>query len=130
MEITVYDFQIVAINRSKRDNFGDSIVYRDENGLHEIDLSACAENYSAENNTGSGNCVGERDIEKGYFLIYTSGIKTRIVFTGGLADKLFWRRLFRGDIFSWRLFRGSKRERFRQFQKMLAETKYTTYDLT
>lgn len=120
MEIIIYDHQIEAINRNKKENYADSIVYKDKDGLHQIDLDICAENYNFKMNRNRGSCIGERNILEGYFLLYTSGIPTKIVFERFFVSNLFFHHLLSG-------FRG---ERFLKFQKLLSETKYTTYDLT
>ncbi len=120
MEVIVCDHQILAINRNKKDNCADSIVYKDKDGLHQIDLATCAKNYHAQNPSSSGKCIGDRNVVEFYFLIYTSGVPTKIVF----KKTLIW--TFWGSS----LFTGSKLQRFEQFRRILSETKYTTYDVT
>ena len=81
MEITIYDHQIYHVNRSKVENREDSLIYKDADGvLHKIDFEKCAINYSKANPQSDGRCIGERNIEKWYFLLYTSGLPTKIVF--------------------------------------------------
>ena len=119
MYITVPDDRIVAVNRArpgaKSEEF--SIIYRDEHGeLHKIDLAVCVVNYCKERGIDPAGvtCVGERDYIEGYFEFWTSGMKTRIVF-------------------SKRHLLESKRrryERFRSFQCLLNEMGYGTLDLT
>ena len=55
-------------------------------------------------------------MEEGYFLLYTSGMKTKIV----LKERFFFGALLH----------GTRRRRFLQLQKLIDQTKYTTYDLT
>ena len=116
--ILVDDTDIIYFNRTKAENGSSSIVYRDGNGTtHEIDLSSCAANRNGNASNFPG-CVGERNSEEFYFLFYTSGSLTKIVFR-----KAFVFRNRNG-------LHGSRTTRFLQFQKMLSETVYTTYDLT
>ena len=63
--------------------------------------------------------IFNQNIEKGYILLYTNGLQTKIVF----------RKAF---VFPFQnyLLHGTKRERFLKLQKLLSQTKYTTYDLT
>lgn len=117
LERILYDDQIVAINRSKAENHSDSIVYKDKNGGGSIDLHTCAINYQQEHKTDHIRCIGERHAEKGYFLLYTSGIKTKILFKKSI-------------VFGNHFLHGTRRRRFLQLQKMILETKYTTYDLS
>lgn len=79
--VIVPDTNIIAINRGTADNLDNSIIYRDKDcKLHKIDLKSCAENFQAKNTLYSGNYVGERKIDNYFFLLYTSGMKTKIVF--------------------------------------------------
>ena len=121
MENIISDTKIFHINRSKAENVADSIMYYDKHGKpQQIDLDICAENYPKEHNRASAICVGERDITKGYFLLYTSGIKTRIVF----KRKYVW------NFGKFHLLSGSKNKRFLKLQSLLQQTKYTTRDLS
>ncbi len=121
MENIISDTKIFHINKSKAENFADSIMYYDKYGKpQQIDLDICAENYQHEHNTTSTNCVGERDITEGYFLLYTSGIKTRIVF----KRKYVW------NLRKFYLLSGSKNKRFHQLQSLLQQSKYSTLDLS
>ena len=119
MEITIYDHQIFAVNRSKAKNEADSLIYKAKDGLHQIDFDECAKNFKAKCPTASNWCIGERNMEKGYFLLFTNGLQTKIVF----------RKSFVFPIQN-ALLNGTKQERFLKLQKLLAQTKYTTYDLT
>lgn len=79
--IVIPDTAIVAVNRGKQENESSSIVYRDKNGdLHSIDFETCAVNFEAEHKTSSGHCIGERKMDEWCFILFTSGIKTKIVF--------------------------------------------------
>jgi hypothetical protein len=118
--ITIYDHQIFHVNRSKTENEGDSLIYKDKNGvLHQIDFEICAKNYPDANRSTGGRCIGERNIEQGYFLLYTSGIQTKIVF----------KRFFVFPIQNCLLF-GDRLTRFLKLQNLISESKYTTFDLT
>ncbi len=119
MDIIVYDHQIFAVNRNEAGNFSDCLVYKSKDGLHQIDFEGCALNYKIEHPTSSGRCIGDRNIEEGYFLLYTNGIKTKIIF-----EKRFVFELQNP------LLHGTKHQRFSQLRKIIQETKYTTYDLT
>ena len=117
--IVIPDTAIIAVNRGKQENESSSIVYRDKKDtLHSIDFEVCASNFKAEHESSSGNCIGERKMDECYFIFYTSGIKTKIVF-----KKMHVRNLFRYHLLS-----GSKANRFLQLQKLIGETRYTTYD--
>ena len=119
--IVISDTAIVAVNRGNQENGSSNIVYRDKNGkLHSIDFETCAENFKAEHNTSSGHCIGERKIDNDCFIFYTSGIKTKVIF-----EKMYVGRLFKN-----RLLSGSKAFRFLSLQRLINETKYTTYDLS
>ena len=85
--ITIYDHQIFHVNRSKTENEGDSLIYKDKNGvLHQIDFEICAKNYSEANRSTGGRCIGERNIEQGYFLLYTGGMQTKLVAAGMVME--------------------------------------------
>ncbi|MBQ2675987.1 MAG: hypothetical protein IJF54_01110 [Clostridia bacterium] len=119
--IVIPDTAIIAVNRGKQENESSNIVYRDEKGeLHSIDFEVCATNFKAKYETSSGNCVGERKMDEYYFVFYTSGIKTKIVF----------KKMRVSNIFRYHLLSGSKANRFLQLQKLIGETRYTTYDLS
>jgi len=122
MEIVVYDHKINAINRGKADNKANAILCEDIYGNDcKIDFEICAQNYLAEHPNSSGKCVGERNIVEKSFVFYTSGIKTKVVFK---------RRYTIRGIGNGYLFGGNREKRFLEFQRLFAETKYTTYDLS
>ena len=118
--IIVLDTSVVAVNRGAKDNESSGIVYRDNGELHTIDFETCANNYQAEHNDASRYCIGERKIDESYFIFYTSGAKTKIVF-----DKMYVSNFFRHHLFS-----GNKNSRFLGLQNYLNQTKYTTRDLS
>ena len=77
----VGDTAILAVNRSKNGNFADFIVCRDNfNRRHVIDLQTCAANFKEEHPDSSGRCIGERNLVEHYFILYTTGTKTKFVF--------------------------------------------------
>jgi len=115
------DTAIFAVNRGKQENESSSIVFRDKNGeLHSIDFKTCAANFKTEHESSSGNCIGEQKMDECYFVFYTSGIKTKIVFE----------KMYVGNIFRHHLLSGSKAYRFLALQNLISETQYTTYDLS
>ena len=57
--------------------------------MHTIDFETCANNYQSEHNGASRYCIGERKIDESYFIFYTSGAKTKIVF-----DKMYVSNFF------------------------------------
>lgn len=119
--VVIPDTAIIAVNRSKKENESSNIVYRDKHGrLHSIDFDVCAVNYKTEHESSSGNCIGERKADENYFVFYTSGIKTKVVF----------RNLYVSDIFCCHRLCGSRAKRFTALQNLIGETKYTTYDLS
>ena len=115
----VFDHNIVAVNCVKNEQ--NTIVYRDKyKKLHVIDLEECARNFEKEYQKGNGKCVGDRNITGGYFVFYTSGVSTIVVFKKHYIFNFSKRKIFE----------GSRNNRFIQFQKMLIQTEYTTYDLS
>ena len=119
--IIVPDTAIIAINRGIKSNEASSLIYRKDNGeLHIIDFEACANNYKAEHSNASQYCIGERKMDENYFLFYTSGKKTKIIF-----DKMFVGNLFRHHFLS-----GNKNARFLGLQHHINQTRYTTLDLS
>ncbi len=119
--IVIPDTAIVAVNRGKKENESSGIVYRDKKGIfHSFDFDVCAANFKAENEGASDNCVGKRKMDERYFVFYTSGIKTMIVF----------KKMYVWNISQDYLLSGSKTARFLQLKKLISETKYTTYDLS
>ena len=122
----IYDHQIVAVNRRKADNEENSIVFRDGDGrCHMINLETCAQNYIIEHPDRSANCVGERNVQERYFVLYTSGIKTKIIF-----HKKYVFQTRSGDAVKFKLLTGERINRFHQFQTYLNETRYITLDLS
>ncbi len=120
--ITVRDTDIFAVNRSKEALCGDSLIYRDGKGIyHHIEFDTCAKNYKAEHPESSGNCIGDRNICEHCFILYTSGIKTKIIF----KRRFVWNTFFR-----FHLLTGSKYGRFHMLQSLILESKYTTFDLS
>ncbi|MBR7186153.1 MAG: hypothetical protein IKD43_01495 [Clostridia bacterium] len=119
--IIVQDTDIVAVNREKKENESSSIIYRDNTGLlHEIDFHTCALNYKAEHKNASNCCIGERKSDEAYFLFYTSGIKTKVVF----------QKHYVANLLRYHLLKGSKASRFHSLQKLICETNFRTYDLS
>ena len=119
--IIVSDTSIIAVNRGVKSNEASGIIYRNGNGeLHTIDFETCAYNYKAEYSVASHHCIGERKMDESYFIFYTSGIKTKIVF-----DKMYVSNFFRYHILS-----GNKYTRFCRLQNYICQTKYTTLDLS
>ena len=119
--IVIPDTAIWAVNRGKQENESSNIVYYDKSGIgHSIDFEACATNYKAEHESSSGNCIGERKMDECYFVFYTSGIKTKVVFE----------KMHVGNIFRYHLLSGSKAFRFLALHNLINETRYTTYDLS
>ena len=119
--IIVSDASIIAVNRGTKSNEASSIIYRNGNGeLHTIDFETCANNYKAEHSNASQYCIGERKMDESYFLFYTSGIKTKIVF-----DKMYVGNLFRRHFLS-----GRKTLRFLGLHHCINQTRYTTLDLS
>lgn len=119
--ICIPDTAIVAVNRGKRENESSNIVYRDENGrLHAIDFETCATNYLSEHKASAGNCIGERKQDEYYFLFYTSGIKTKVIFG----------KMHIGNILHYHFLNGSRTARFLALQNLIDESNYTTCDLS
>ena len=118
-EILVFDHQIISIYGNKKDSCA-GIVYKDKAGFHKIDFAVCANNCCTLHPSASGKCIGERNIEDFYFLIYTSGVPTKIVFKK--------KRIF--GFFGGSYFIGLRSQRFYNLQKLILEADYTTYDLT
>ena len=119
--VVIPDTAIIAVNRGKQENESSNIVYRDKSGrLHSIDFDTCSINYKAEHKDSSGNCIGERKADKNYFVFYTSGIKTKVVF----------KKLYVVNMLCYHRLTGSKTARFLALQNLINETKYATYDLS
>ena len=121
-DIIIYDTDIVAVNRGKKENESSNILYRDKGGKwHSIDIQTCADNFSAEHGNASHTCIGERNIQECYFLFYTSGLKTKVVFA---------KKMVRNHWFRYHLLSGSNVSRFLALEKMIGQTRFTTYDLS
>ena len=119
--VVIPDTVIIAVNRGKQENESSNIVYRDKNGkLHSIDFDVCATNFKIEQEYSLGNCIGERKMDEYYFVFYTSGIKTKVIF----------KKIYVFNITHYHILGGSRRSRFHALQKLINETKYTTYDLS
>ena len=119
--IIVQDTDIFALNRGKKENESSNIIYRDNTGLlHEIDFHTCALNYKAEHKSSSDYCIGERKSDEAYFLFYTSGIKTKVVF----------KKHYVMNLLRYHILKGSKASRFHSLQKLICETNFRTYDLS
>ncbi len=113
--IKVYDHNIIAINQSDL-----TIVIRDGQEVHTIDLKICADNFKKEHGNFNGMCVGDRDAESKYFCLHTSGMKTMVYF----------KRLYVCNLFGKKILFGNRMQRFNQLQKAISQLGYRTYDLT
>ena len=119
-EIVIKDSSILAVNRSKKENEADAIIYRDRRGKwHTIELESCAKNYQNEKEKTIFNCVGERNTHELYFCFYTSGLKTKVIFKKNYIASIIGRSMLK----------GTNEERFLQLQKLMDETKYITRNL-
>lgn len=115
--IVIPDTAIIAANRGKQENEASNIVYRDKKGeLLSIDFDVCVANFKTEHESSSGNCIGERKMDENYFVFYTSGIKTKIVF----------KKIHVGNTFRYHLLSGSRASRFLALQNLISKTRYTT----
>lgn len=115
------DYKIIAINCGNGENESNSIIYKDAyNQLRTIDLDACAENFQKDNQNAGFRCIGDRDITKKYFLLYTSSVKTVISF----------KRFYVFNMSGKNLMYGHRISRFMQFQNLLLQIKFTTCDLS
>ena len=115
--IIITDNQLLFFNQASKENESGSIIYKDNQGFfHTIDLEVCAVNFKKEHANSVGTCVGERNSIELYYIFYTSGIKTKLVFQNKF--------IFRGGL------RGTRAKRFLNFQQAFSQSKYTTYDLT
>ena len=122
MEYTIIpDTAIVTVNRGENNCGINGIIYRDDCGkLQSIDFESCAANFCTEHENSTGNSIGERKIDEGYFLFYTGSIKTKIIF----------RALFVGNLFRHHFMKGTKNERFHRLQVLIRGADYTTFDLS
>jgi len=106
-ELEVSDTRILAISH-------DGIAYSDEfDRMHFVCHAACAVNGP------STSCVAERDITKWYFRFYTEGVSIKFVFLSPFVFK-------KGKHF----LTGGKAKRFKALQQAIADSGYTTYDLS
>lgn len=111
-EIEIVDLQIDAVN-------GDGFTYVDTWGrTHSVNFAHCASAFSALYPEAMG-CIGERDVTKYCYTLYTPGVKTVI----RLAR--FWRFSRKG-----RLLSGSRKTRFQALEKLIGELRYSTMDLS
>ena len=119
--VVIPDTAIIAVNCGKQENESSNIVFRDKTDqLHFIDFETCAVNYMAEHSKSSGKCIGKRKQDECYFVFYTSGIKTKVVFE----------KMYVGNILRYHLLSGSKLFRFLALCNLINKTNYTTYDLS
>ena len=115
--IVVYDTDIVHVNRG----YINSIIYHDKKGtLHDIDFEICKENFRQERNASNGDGVADRKEDEMYFVFYTSGIKTKVVFKSCYVFNFSGKHILQ----------GSKYSRFRKLQELIRETGYRTYDMS
>lgn len=93
------------------------ILWKDKTGgKHVIDLESCAMNFLKSHKYASKNCVGEREMDGKWFILYTDDIKTKIAFAGYCV--------FRGPL------KGTKAARFRALQNQILRLMCKTYDLS
>ena len=118
MEKIIYDHQIITINNNESQTIPNSLIYKNGNETHCILFSECVKNFQKEYQTAVSNCIGERDFEKDYFLLFSDETKTKIIFKKRFSFK-----------FQHHFLHGPRRQRFWKFQKLLSEINYTTYDL-
>ena len=106
-EFEINDTSIVHITN-------EGITYFDELGRnHFIRYEDCAMNGP------TASCVAERDITKWYFKFYSSSVSIKVMFKSLFAFK-------KGKCF----LTGGRVKRFRTLQKSIADSGYTTYDLS
>ena len=119
--ISVPDTHIIELRCGAEDNALACIIYRDENDkLCRIDFETCAANYKAEHMDASACCVGERKLDEGYFVFYTTGVKTKIIFE----------KEYVGNILRRHFLSGTKNIRFLNLQNRINQAQYTTFDLS
>lgn len=119
--ILVPDTCVVEIRCGAEDKMPACIIYRDENDeLCRIDFETCAANYKAEHMDASACCVGERKLDEGYFVFYTTGLKTKILFE----------KKYVGNILRRHFLSGNKNIRFLSLQNRINQAQYTTFDLS
>ena len=112
--IKICDHNIMAINQLDK-----TIIVRKGKNLNTIDLKVCADNFKNEYGTENGKCVGDRNAEQKYFILYTSGINTSISF----------KKLYIPNPFGTKILFGNRTQRFMQLKKALEQLGYSTYDL-
>lgn len=119
--VIIYDSDIIAINIGIKEHESANVIYKDKRGIfHTIDFSSCSLNFKNQNNNSSEKCIGERNIVNGYFIFYTSGIKTKIVF----------KKKYVTNVFNYHVLTGSKNKRFHSLNNLINLAGFTTYDLT
>lgn len=119
--IAIPDTCVIDLRLGTKDNEPGAILYRDENGeIRTIDFETCAANYKAEHMDASASCIGQRKMDEGYFVLYTSGVKTKILFE----------KKYAGNILHRRFLSGSRNSRFLRLQHRINQTGYTTLDLS
>ena len=93
-ETVIYDHQIREVSRKTKEISFGHVIYEDNDGLHKINLDVCSENFNEEYGKSSGTCVGGRNIEKSWFILYTSGVKTKIIFLNRISTirNIFFQR--------------------------------------
>ena len=106
-ELEMNDTSIVHITN-------EGITYFDELGRnHFISYEDCTMNGP------TASCVAERDITKWYFKFYSSSVSIKFMFRIPFAFKK-----------EKRFLTGGRVKRFRTLQKSIADSGYTTYDLS
>ncbi len=120
--IIIDDALIFAINTGTKEHCGGNIIYKDKQGdFHTIDFESCSLNFNEHHKNSSGNCVGERNLVDRYYIFYTSGVKTKL---------LFKKRYILSNIFSPHVLKGTKNERFHTLNFLINNSGFTTYDLS
>ncbi len=120
--VIIEDTSIVAINIGKKEHRSGNIIYKDKQGdFHTIDFASCSLNFNEQDKNSSGFCVGERNIIDGYFIFYTSGIKTKVLFQKGYVLS---------TIFTHKPLTGTKNKRFHSLNVFINGSGFTTYDLS
>lgn len=79
--IIVADTDIIGMNYRNQQNFQNTINYQGaDKNLHTIVLNTCLQNWKQHYPDSQHSCVGERNRERLYFLLYTSDYPTKIIF--------------------------------------------------
>lgn len=119
--IVIPDTCITDLKHGAKDQGASAIIYRDEKGeVHSVDLAVCGANYKAEHMEASASCIGQRKMDEGYFVFYTSGAKTKILFE----------KRYVGGFLHRRFLSGSRNSRFLSLQHRINQAGYTTLDLS